>query len=115
MPCYDDRDTQQYLVAEIESGDHHRYMLRPGQAPTATDDERMVAGRLLIWLIDRLTPEQLAGAEQVDAPDLVGVLCEAIKCIGEPALLELCRERFDEPWARELAGWWETHKRHDAG
>ena len=114
MPCHDDRDTREYLVAEIESGGHRRYMLRPDQTPTATDKSRRVAGRLLVWLVDQLNPDQMAAVEKVEAPDHVGVLCEAIKSLGEPALLAICRWRFDEPPARELAGWWETHKRNDA-
>lgn len=66
------------------------------------------ASRLRDWLIT------VSGSESKREHTEVGKLCETIRRVGEERMLEICRDRFSESEARELAGWWETHKQYDA-
>lgn len=45
--------------------------------------------------------------------DEIGKLCHFIRSLGEGEFLEICKSNFDNPTARELAGWWENHKFDD--
>ena len=72
------------------------------------DEAETTAVRLLAWLAS-IESSCGRGSEE----SATEALCESIKKIGEDRFLAVCRDRFDDPVARELAGWWEVHKRRD--
>ena len=74
----------------------------------AAERQNAKARKLLDWLLFRkLSPE--------DRPlDDVGRLCQLINDLGEEKFLNILKKHFDDPVARQLAGWWEDHKESDA-
>ena len=66
------------------------------------------AKRLRQWLTDRISNPS---GEETE----IGKLCHAIRNVGEDRMLEIVRESFYDPSAREIAGWWEMHKEYDKG
>ena len=45
--------------------------------------------------------------------DEVGKLCHLIRSLGEQGFFAILQSHFHESEARQLAGWWESHKSYD--
>ncbi len=68
------------------------------------DRENAKARKLLDWLSRHTITEPT---------DDVGRLCKLITGMGEDQFLNIVKREFDNPVARQLAGWWEDHKELD--
>ena len=99
MPCSGDN----YSLDEEDKGVDFKKLTR-----SLADADNAKARKYMDWL-----ERQLAVTIREPIDD-VGRLCELISGMGETQFLYIVKREFDDPVARQLAGWWEDHKESDA-